>query len=156
MSDQSNLTSVSAIDILLVEDDPDDARLALYALKQTHSTSAVHTLSDGEQALDYFFNRVDEMAGKTPLPRLVLLDLKMTKVNGLEVLEKIRAHPSTQAIPIVVFTSSVQEQDVIDSYELGVNSFVVKPIGIQDFKLTVQQVATYWLELNIDPRTTIR
>lgn len=139
------------IDILLVEDNPDDAKLALRALKQSHSTHLVRTVQDGAEALDYFFEQHDAGLEDTALPRLVMLDLKMPKINGLEVLEQLRAHPRTQSLPVVVFTSSIQEQDIVESYRLGVNSFVVKPIDFQDFKLAVQQVAAYWLELNAAP-----
>jgi two-component system response regulator len=135
--------------ILLVEDNEDDLALTLRALEKNHLHNEVEIVRDGQEALDLLFRRgayasrpVDE------LPELVLLDLKVPRVEGLEVLRQIRADPSTQYLPVVVLTSSSQERDVVQSYQLGANSYVQKPVDFDDFIEATRQLGMYWLVLN--------
>lgn len=136
-------------DVLLVEDNPDDAELALRALRKENIANRIVRVSDGEQALDYLFCRgayKDRLF--TQPPRVVLLDLKMPKVDGLEVLRILKADPRTRAIPIVVMTASREEQDMVNSYQLGVNSYIQKPVDFDKFRAMVRQLGLYWLLVN--------
>lgn len=137
------------IEILLVEDNPDDAALALRALRKGNVTTKIEHVIDGEQALDFLFCS-GGYAGRSPenRPRLILLDLKLPKVDGLEVLQRIKADPATRAIPVVMLTSSREERDLVESYQLGVNSYVVKPVDFEQFSEAVRQLGLYWLLLN--------
>lgn len=136
-------------DILLVEDNPSDEELTLHALSQEGIAEKVKVVRDGAEALDFLFGRGNyrELQGTDP-PRLILLDLKLPKVNGLEVLEKIKANPQTRNIPVVVLSSSDQEKDILKSYTLGANSFITKPVDFNQFSKIVQQVGSYWLKVN--------
>ena len=141
-----------AVDILLVEDNPFDAELALVALKENRLANRVFHVEDGEEALDFLFSRgryADR--GKRQLPRVVLLDLKLPKVDGLEVLRQIKTDPETRLIPVVVLTSSREERDVVESYRLGVNSYIVKPVEFEKFSSSVRDLGFYWLLLNQPP-----
>lgn len=135
--------------ILLVEDNPDDEELTLMALKQHHILNEVVVVRDGEEALDYLFG-TGNFAGRDPkqLPQLVLLDLKLPKVSGLEVLERLRAEPRTSLIPVVILTSSSEEEDILASYRLRANSYVRKPVEFHRFAEAVRQLGMYWLLLN--------
>ncbi|MDZ7845083.1 MAG: response regulator [Anaerolineales bacterium] len=136
-------------DILLVEDNPSDEELTLHALSQKELAENIKVIRDGAEALDFLFGKGNYQGLQEPNPpRLILLDLKLPKVNGLEVLEKIKAHPQTRNIPVVVFSSSDQEQDIRQSYALGANSFITKPVDFNQFSKTVQQVGSYWLKVN--------
>jgi two-component system response regulator len=144
--------------ILLVEDNPDDEALTLRAFKKNNIMNAVVVARDGAEALDYLFG-MNQYAGRdvSDWPSLVLLDLKLPKVSGLEVLKKIRTDERTRAIPVVVLTSSKEEQDVAEGYGLGVNSYVRKPVDFSQFVEAVKHIGLYWLLLNeppIPPRTT--
>lgn len=138
-----------AVEILLVEDNPNDAELALRALKKNKLTNKIVVVKDGEEALDFIFatgkfsSRIDEKE-----PRLILLDLKLPKVSGLEVLEKIKSDPVKRLIPVVVLTSSKEEKDIVESYRLGVNSYIVKPVDFEKFVEAVNDLGLYWLLLN--------
>jgi two-component system, response regulator len=139
-------------EILLVEDNPDDVELTLHALKSSKLVNRIQVARDGVQALDYLMG-VGEFAGRDVLdvPLLILLDLKLPRVNGLEVLRRIRDDPRTASIPVVVLTSSREERDLAESYGLGVNSYVVKPVDFDQFGKVAQELGYYWLLINEAP-----
>ena len=138
--------------ILLVEDNPDDVELTLMALKDGNILNEVVVAHDGAEALDYLFG-TGKFEGRdvTKMPQVVLLDLKLPKVGGLEVLERLRADPRTELIPVVVLTSSSEEEDMIASYRLHANSYVRKPVEFHRFADAVRQLGVYWLLLNEAP-----
>ena len=140
--------------ILLVEDNPRDEALTLRALKKSNIVNEVIVVRDGVEALDYLFG-TGTHAGRdtTAMPQLVLLDLKLPKVEGLEVLRRLRMDQRTRGLPVVVFTSSSEEEDLISSYNLGANSYVLKPIEFEQFREAVKQLGLYWLVLNEAPPT---
>jgi len=138
--------------ILLVEDNPSDVELTKRALGKSHVANELVVAEDGQEALDYLFGeRTYADRDVTQLPALVLLDLKLPKVDGLEVLQRIRANQQTRRLPVVVLTSSKEEQDLAASYDLGVNSYIRKPIDFAQFAQTIQQLGLYWLVLNERP-----
>lgn len=140
------------IEILLVEDNPADLELTLRALKKNNIANKVQVAEDGEVALDFLFGRGQFADRNTDnKPKVVLLDLKLPKVDGLEVLRTIKADPKTQAIPVVVLTTSKQESDIIESYRLGVNSYIVKPVDFEKFVESVKELGMYWLLMNQPP-----
>ncbi len=142
----------NAVEILLVEDNPDDAELALRALRKNNLANRVVHVVDGEAALDFLFARgAYEERSIENQPKVVLLDLKLPKVDGLSVLREAKADPRTSFIPIVVLTSSKEEQDLIESYKLGVNSYIVKPVDFDRFVVAVRDLGMYWLLLNEAP-----
>lgn len=136
-------------EILLVEDNPDDAEVTQRALKKQNVANHLFWVKDGAEALDFLFCN-GNYAGRDPnhLPKVVMLDLRLPKVDGLEVLQKMRADPRTRRVPVVVLTSSTQDQDMIQSYELGANSFVSKPVRFEEFARVVSQLGMYWLLAN--------
>ena len=134
-------------DILLVEDNPDDVELTLRALKRSRLLNPVRVVRDGAEAIDLLFGK----EGRENRPRVVLLDLKLPRVSGLEVLERIRKDESTRTLPVVVLTSSREEPDIRRAYELGVNSYIVKPVEFEKFVAAVGEVGLYWLVLNQPP-----
>ena len=138
--------------ILLVEDNPDDEELTLRALRHHNIANDVIVARDGVEALDYLFSR-GEYSDKKPddLPQVVLLDLKLPKVDGLEVLKAMRADERTKSLPVVVLTSSNEEKDIVDSYNFGANSYVRKPVDFVQFIAAVEQLGMYWLVLNQGP-----
>jgi|SRR5271170_6793179 len=140
------------IEILLVEDNPNDAELTLYALHKNKMANHVEHVRDGVEALDFLFCR-GEFAGRDPGsgPKLVLLDLKLPRLNGLDVLAQVKRDPRTKAIPIVVLTSSKEERDLVESYMLGVNSYIQKPVDFSEFQNVVKQLGLYWLLVNAKP-----
>ncbi len=139
----------STVDILLVEDYPDDRALVLHVLRRHHLTDRVEVARDGVEALDFLFctgryaqRRLEDR------PKVILLDLNLPKVAGLEVLQRLKSDPRTRPIPVVMLTSSAQERDVVESYRLGVNSYIVKPLGFDELTEVLGQIARYWLGLN--------
>jgi DNA-binding response OmpR family regulator len=134
--------------ILLVEDDPDHEALAIRALRKANVANEIQVARDGAEALDYLNAVVN---GTKTIPQLVLLDLKLPKVDGLEVLRKIRAADKTALLPVVVLTSSDEERDIVSSYRLGVNSYIRKPVNFTDFAEATRQLGMYWLLLNQCP-----
>ncbi|MFH1446972.1 MAG: response regulator [Chloroflexota bacterium] len=137
------------VEMLLVEDNPDDEELTLRALKSYNLTNRIHVVRDGAEALDYIFaNGKYSSRDANQYPNVILLDLKLPKVDGLEVLRRIKADPKTKQIPVVVLTSSSEERDIVESYKLGVNSYIVKPVDFKQFTESVRQIGMYWLLLN--------
>ena len=140
------------VQILLVEDDPNDVELTLHALKKHNLANRVEVVRDGAEALEFIFcsgayaHRSVENG-----PKVILLDLKLPKVDGLEVLRRIKSDPRTQVIPVVVLTSSREERDIVESYKLGVNSYIVKPVNFEQFTESVRQLGLYWVLLNEPP-----
>ena len=143
------------IEILLVEDRPADVELTLHALRQNRLANQIHVARDGEEALDYLFGRgaYHDPALKRPL-KLVLLDLKLPKVDGLEVLRAIKSDSRTRAIPVVILTASREEKDLVESYHLGVNSYIQKPVDFEQFREIVNKLSLYWLLVNQPPPTS--
>ena len=140
------------IEILLVEDNPNDVELTLRALKKHKLANKVHVVRDGEQALEYIFaTGAYSDRNINDRPKVVLLDLKLPKVDGLEVLREVKGNEQTKMIPVVVMTSSQEEQDVVESYRLGVNSYIVKPVDFEKFIKSVTDLGLYWLLLNKSP-----
>jgi CheY-like chemotaxis protein len=140
------------IEILLVEDNPNDAEMAIRALKEYHLANRVVHVQDGEEALDFVFGRgAYEGRDTKNKPKIILLDLKLPKVNGMEVLKILKSDPATRLIPIIVLTSSSEESDLIESYKLGANSYLVKPVDFDKFCDSIKEVGLYWLLLNKQP-----
>ena len=142
----------TTVEILLVEDNPCDAELTLHSLRSSKVTNQIEVVRDGAEALDFIFC-TGEYAHRNIEngPKVVLLDLKLPKVDGLEVLERIKSDPRTCMIPVVVLTSSREDRDIIESYQLGVNSYIVKPVDFEQFTEAVQQLGLYWKLLNQSP-----
>jgi two-component system response regulator len=141
-----------AIDILLVEDSLEDAELATHALRRENLANNIFVARDGEEALDFLFCRAAfaQRSFNHP-PKLVLLDLKLPKVNGIEVLEQVKGDPRTKTVPVVILTSSREEQDLVRSYSLGVNSYIQKPVDFGRFREIVKTLGLYWLVVNQQP-----
>jgi len=146
------MKQLNPIEILLVEDNPADVELTLRALKKHNLTNHVHVVSDGAQALDYLFG-TGAFAGKNtqPPPKVVFLDLKLPKIDGREVLRRMKADSSLRLVPVVVLTSSKEESDIVETYKLGVNSYVVKPLDFDKFVEAVSELGLYWVLLNQAP-----
>ena len=140
----------SVIQILLVEDNPSDAELALHALRKHNLANKVDWVKDGEEALDYLFHR-GAYAHKKGLPKVVLLDLRLPKLDGIDVLRALRNNPETRELPVVILTSSKEERDVVETYEMGVNSYVSKPVAFKEFAETVANLGLYWAIINRVP-----
>lgn len=137
------------VEILLVEDNPNDVELTLHALKKSHLTNNIHVVRDGEEALAFFFGNSDDVPNrKIPGPKVILLDLKLPKIDGMEVLRQLKGNPATKSIPVVVLTSSNEERDIVETYALGVNSYIVKPVDFAKFVQSMHTLGMYWLMLN--------
>ena len=141
------------MEILLVEDNPADAEMTLRALRRNNLANKVHWVKDGEQALEFMF-RTGAYAERDPaaVPKLIMLDIKMPKIDGIEVLRRLKAEESTRTVPVVVMTSSNEERDVLESYRLGVNSYIVKPVQFESFLETVAKIGLYWVITNRVPQ----
>lgn len=141
------------VEILLVEDNPYDAELTIRALKKHNFANKIFHVKDGAEALDFLFAKGSySQLTVGPCPRVVILDLKLPKVDGLEVLRKMKRDVRTRTIPVVVLTSSQEEQDIVESYNLGVNSFVTKPVEFENFMQAVAKLGFYWMLLNQPPQ----
>jgi CheY-like chemotaxis protein len=140
------------LDILLVEDNQDDMDLAMHALQRGKVANRIFAVRDGEEALDFLFCRgaYAERSFDRP-PKLIMLDLKLPKVNGMEVLKLIKSDPRTRTIPVVMMTSSKEERDLVSGYNLGVNSYIQKPVDFDQFRETVKTIGLYWLVINQPP-----
>jgi CheY-like chemotaxis protein len=146
MSDQNSL------EILLIEDNDQDAELTLRALRQHNLCNQIIRLSDGQEALDYFFSEKGAIKSKKSVrPKLILLDIKLLGINGLEVLKELKKHQETKSIPVVILTSSTEEKDIQACYKLGVNSYIAKPVEFDHFLSTMKTLGMYWLLLNKAP-----
>jgi two-component system response regulator len=142
----------SNLEILIVEDNPDDLELTLDALHEHRIGNRINIVRDGVEALDFIFCRGDYRDRQIhDAPKVVLLDLKLPLIDGLEVLRQMKAHPDTRRIPVVVLTSSREERDMVESYNLGVNSYIVKPVDFEQFTQTVRELGMYWMLLNQTP-----
>lgn len=137
--------------LLLVEDNPDDEALTVRALRKNQILNEIVVAHDGAEALDLLFGRGARAGNPIPLPQIVLLDLRLPKVGGLDVLRAIRANPRTQRLPVVILTSSAEERDRSEGYDLGANSYVKKPVDFAQFTEAVRQLGLYWLLLNEPP-----
>ena len=143
----------TAVELLLVEDNPEDLELALRALRQANLANRIHIARDGAEALDFIFCEGAHATRRfTQVPKVILLDLKLPKVDGIEVLKRIKGDPRTSMIPVVVLTSSKEQNDVVESYRLGVNSYIVKPVNFEQFTEAVRGLGLYWLLLNQSPQ----
>ena len=137
--------------ILLAEDDPKDVELTLQALNEYHLANRVVVVNDGEQTLEHLYRRGEHRDRPPGLPAVILLDIKMPKVDGLEVLDRIKQDPALRTIPVVLLTSSRMERDLVQGYELGANAYVVKPVDFYDFVEAVKKIGAFWVLLNEPP-----
>jgi two-component system response regulator len=143
----------NAVEILLVEDTPEDLELALRALRKANLANHIQIARDGAEAMEFLFGEGAFKGRKVENgPKVILLDLKLPKVDGMEVLRRVKSDPRTKAIPVVVLTSSKEQKDVVESYQLGVNSYIVKPVNFERFVAAVQDLGMYWLLLNQPPK----
>jgi CheY-like chemotaxis protein len=138
-------------EILLVEDDKNDIELTLAALEESNLANKVHVVQDGEEAIDYLFKRGEYKKLPPKNPAVILLDLKMPRVDGLEVLRQIRSNDELKFIPTVILTSSSQEKDIIENYKLGINAYVIKPVDFQQFIYAIKKLSVFWAILNEPP-----
>ncbi|MBS1593242.1 MAG: response regulator [Bacteroidetes bacterium] len=140
-----------SVEILLVEDNPYEAELAIRGLKKHNFANNLHHIDDGADALDFIFGRGKYANSQADTPKLILLDIKLPRVDGIEILRQIKSHEKTKSIPVVVLTSSKENQDVKACYELGVNSYIVKPVDFDSFAKAVADLGMYWMLLNTAP-----
>jgi len=140
------------VEVLLIEDNPNDVELTLHTLKKNHLANRIHVVRDGAEAIDFLFCRgAYENRNPDHTPKVILLDIKLPKVDGLEVLRRIRRDKRMRLLPVVIMTSSREERDIIESYKLGINSYIVKPLEFGQFSEVVHQVGCYWMLLNQPP-----
>jgi two-component system response regulator len=147
------MNETNAVEILLVEDTPEDLELALRALQKAKLSNRIQVARDGAEAIEFIFGEGAYAGRKVENgPKVILLDLKLPKIDGIEVLRRVKSDARTQTIPVVVLTSSKEQKDVVESYRLGVNSYIVKPVNFERFAEAVQDLGMYWLLLNQPPR----
>jgi two-component system, response regulator len=147
------MNETNEIEILLVEDNQDDLEMTLRALKKANLANHIQVARDGAEALDFIFCQGKHANRKMEYgPRMILLDLKLPKVDGMEVLKRVKGDPRTKMTPVIMMTSSKEQKDVIESYDLGVNSYVVKPVNFEGFATAIQELGMYWLLLNQPPK----
>jgi len=149
MNPNSEHKNPHSIDVLLVEDNPDHVELILKVLRGNNILNEVYVASDGEEALEFLCHRGKYM--EAPRPGLILLDIKLPKVDGIEVLKRIKADPALKSIPVVVLTTSTGERELIESYNLGANSYIIKPVGFEEFAKMIKDLKLYWLVVNSLP-----
>lgn len=137
--------------ILLIEDDPDDIELTLLAFKKNNIANDIKVVEDGQEAVDFLFGEHPEGVSQSGCPILILLDLKLPKLNGHEVLRRVKSHQKMKRIPVVILTSSEQEEDIMKGYDLGANSYIRKPVNYQNFMEVVKNLGVYWLAVNKNP-----
>lgn len=145
------MNDLTPIEILLVEDSPADAEMTLRVLKRRQLSNSIEWVKDGEEALDYMFRRGSYATRSDGNPRLILLDLKMPKLDGIDVLRVLKADPTTRSVPVVMLTSSNEDNDIVRSYDLGVNSYIVKPVEFDKFVEEVSKLGVYWTAMNRIP-----
>ena len=148
------LNSAQPVEILLIEDNPDDVQLTLHALQKHRITNHIKVLEDGAEALDFLFGQGPSANHEREMPKVILLDLKLPKVSGIEVLRRVKEDPRTNRVPVVVLTSSREDLDIEKCYGLGVNSYIVKPVDFVQFGDAVRELGLYWLLLNQAPKVT--
>ena len=146
------MSNQTEVEVLLVEDNARDAEMTMRTLRKRHLANHVVHVKDGQEALDWLFGSATQDPDTRPRPKVVLLDLKLPKVDGLEVLRAIRADERTRFLPVVIMTSSHEQRDVIESYKLGVNSYVVKPVDFDAFSAAVAELGHYWILVNKEPK----
>ncbi|MFZ0796255.1 MAG: response regulator [Terriglobales bacterium] len=143
---------IQQVEILLVEDNRDDEELTLHALRRENLANSIHVARDGEEALEFLFcNGAHSERSFDRPPKLILLDLKLPKVDGMEVLKRLKADPRTKTIPVAILTSSKEERDLVSAYGLGANSYIQKPVDFEQFRETVKNIGLYWLVINQPP-----
>jgi two-component system, response regulator len=142
------------VEILLVEDNPNDEMLAMHAFTKQKIANRIQVVRDGAEALDFVFGVGEYADRRNENPKVILLDLKLPKIDGIEVLRQIRSDPRTRLIPVVVLTSSNEQRDIVEAYQLGVNSYIVKPVDFEQFNEVAKHLGYYWLLLNRQPDTT--
>lgn len=147
--------SSRSLAILLVEDNPMDEELTLRAFRKQKMSNPISVARDGEEALDYIYQR-GRFAAHAPIPALILLDIRLPKVDGIEVLREIKSHPVYRTVPVVMLTTSTQDADIRTSYELGANSYIAKPVDFERFLEVVRQIDLYWLLTNVPPTAAAR
>jgi two-component system response regulator len=147
------MNETNAVEILIVEDTPEDLELTLRALRKAKLSNRIQVARDGAEAIEFIFGEGAYADRKIEnVPKVILLDLKLPKIDGIEVLRRIKSDPRTKTIPVAVLTSSKEQRDVVESYRLGVNSYIVKPVNFERFAEAVQELGMYWLLLNQPPR----
>ena len=137
----------NAVEVLLIEDNPDDAGLTIHALKKINLANNLLHLNDGEEALTYLFSN-----DLTSIPKVILLDLKMPKVDGIEVLRRLKSDDARKIIPVVILTSSKEDTDIVEAYKLGVNAYIVKPVDYDKFVKAISEIGMFWLVMNQPPK----
>lgn len=146
------MTDINTIDILLVEDNPQDAELTMRTLKKNHVANRIYVVADGEEALDFLYCKGQYLKRSNNYPKVIFLDIKLPKLNGLEVLKIIKSDEHLLHIPVVILTSSVEDPDIKAAYSLGANSYVVKPVDFENFSKTINSLDMYWLVVNQPPK----